>query len=347
MNCFPNILSTDDIYSVYYYDGAPTTVYSCLTTALAIAINNATAADTAPVKKVNTFHDASGKVTVSVFSRQSNWPRQLFMDFGVTVDPDMVCVGGGAIGDDNPCGLLMASYPNEDLSGWLLSSKDHTEVDVYHLTAFAIGLKIDGMTRQQLMNSISVQFADSATADYPEAAVSVPSTHALIGGGFKVNYDNGAGNIGTASFPDNDNATWRARSKDHLVADPAIIRVYAIGLNHLLPDVGFVTVQIENTTSSPPVPHPQATASLPQGYAITGGGAEVHYSGAGSLLWMLAPTQTDGQDFTVASKDQVDSDLATITSYVLGISPLRTDSLPLVSKIYWRQSADDAIMYAP
>ena len=28
-------------------------------------------------------------------------------------------------------------------------------------------------------------------------------------------------------------------------------------------------------------------------------------------------------------------------------SPLRTDSLPLVSKIYWRQSADDAIMYAP
>jgi len=29
------------------------------------------------------------------------------------------------------------------------------------------------------------------------------------------------------------------------------------------------------------------------------------------------------------------------------ISPLRTDSLPLVSKIYWRQSADDAIMYAP
>jgi len=29
------------------------------------------------------------------------------------------------------------------------------------------------------------------------------------------------------------------------------------------------------------------------------------------------------------------------------VSPLRTDSLPLVSKIYWRQSADDAIMYAP
>jgi hypothetical protein len=29
------------------------------------------------------------------------------------------------------------------------------------------------------------------------------------------------------------------------------------------------------------------------------------------------------------------------------ISPLQTDSLPPVSEIYWRQSADDAIMYAP
>jgi len=29
------------------------------------------------------------------------------------------------------------------------------------------------------------------------------------------------------------------------------------------------------------------------------------------------------------------------------LSPLRTDSLPLVSKIYWPQNADDAIMDAP
>ena len=29
------------------------------------------------------------------------------------------------------------------------------------------------------------------------------------------------------------------------------------------------------------------------------------------------------------------------------ISPLRTDSLPLVSKIYWPQNGDDAIMDAP
>ena len=323
--CFPSILITDDIYSVYYdYNGAPTTVNSCLTTALAIAINNLTALDTPSGKKLNTFHDLSGKVTVSVFSRQSSSALQRYMDFGVTVDPDMVCVGGGVIGAEFPeGGFLTASYPNDDLSGWLVSAKDQVKADQFLLTAFAIGLKIDGMTREQLINNISVTFADSAAAEHPEAFVSVPRGYVLISGGFRVaSY---MGNLGTASFPDNDNATWRARSKDHLVADSTTIRAYAIGLSQVLPDIGLVTVQIENTTSSPEVPHPASTTILPQGFAITGGGAEVHYSGAGNLLWKLEPTQTDSQDFTAASKDQVESDPATITSYVLGI---RIDGAP-------------------
>ena len=174
------------------------------------------------------------------------------------------------------------------------------------------------MTREQLMSNISVTFANSAAADQPEAFVSVPPGYVLISGGFRVaSY---LGNLGTASFPDSDNATWTARSKDHFVADSTTIRAYAIGLSRLLPDVGFVMVQIENATSSPAVPHPASTAILPQGFAITGGGAEVNYSGVGNLLWKLEPTQTDRQDFTAASKDQVESDPATITSYVLGIS---------------------------
>ena len=266
MNCFPNILMTDDIDFIYYWtDGEndhATNVNSCPTTALAIAINDFTAPDPAPVKKLNTFHDASGKVTVSVFSRQSSWPRQIFTDFGVTVDRDMVCVGGGAIGDDNPGGLLTASYPNEDLSGWLVSSKDHINVDRYRLTAFAIGLKIDGMTRPQLMDSINVQFADSATGEHPEAAVSVLNEYVLISGGFRVNYQ-AVGNLGTASFPDGA-ITWKARSKDHIDASSAIIRVYAIGLSQHLP-VGSVTVQIEQQEFAR-AEHPQATANLGQGF---------------------------------------------------------------------------------
>jgi hypothetical protein len=234
--CFPNILVTDDINSVYYnVYGTPTTIYSCLTTALAIAINNFTALDTPSGNKLNTFHDTSGKVTVSVFSRQSSSALDRYTDFGVTVDPDMVCVGGGVIGAESPeGGLLTASYPNDDLSGWLVSAKAHLHEDQFLLTAFAIGLRIDGMTREQLMNHIIVQFADSETADHPETFVSVPPGYVLISGGFRV-ASGYMGNLGTASFPDNDNATWRARSKDHLVADPTTIRAYAIGLRQPLP----------------------------------------------------------------------------------------------------------------
>ena len=39
--------------------------------------------------------------------------------------------------------------------------------------------------------------------------------------------------------------------------------------------------------------------------------------------------------------------LITLAFGPASISPLRTDSLPLVSKIYWPQNADDAIMDAP
>ena len=66
--------------------------------------------------------------------------------------------------------------------------------------------------------------------------------------------------------------------------------------------------------------HPASVATLPAGYAMTGGGAEVHWSGNGNLLWKLEPaTRTDRQDFSAASKDHMQVSPATITSYIMGI----------------------------
>jgi hypothetical protein len=42
-----------------------------------------------------------------------------------------------------------------------------------------------------------------------------------------------------------------------------------------------------------------------------------------------------------------DGALAACSFIGVAVSPLRTDSLPLVSKIYWPQNADDAIMDVP
>ena len=69
--------------------------------------------------------------------------------------------------------------------------------------------------------------------------------------------------------------------------------------------------------------HPTSTASLQQGFALTGGGgAEVHWTGAGNLLWQLEPVALEHQEtqqFIASSKDHDISDPAAITTYALGI----------------------------
>jgi hypothetical protein len=125
--------------------------------------------------RLNTFQDASGLVTVSVFEIRASNQQQHFINFGVNVDPDMICIGGGGVAAEAPQGaLLTASYPNDDLSGWLVSSKDHEVPNPHFLTAYAIGLKIDGMNRNQLLNDfVRVDAADSGTGAHPEAARAV------------------------------------------------------------------------------------------------------------------------------------------------------------------------------
>jgi len=43
----------------------------------------------------------------------------------------------------------------------------------------------------------------------------------------------------------------------------------------------------------------------------------------------------------------VNKDVYVSSASLEGVSPLRTDSLPFVSKIYWPENADDAIMNVP
>jgi hypothetical protein len=276
----------------------------------------------ASAERLTTFRDASGLVTVSVFQVRAGTAQQHFVNSQAGVPPDMVVIGGGALaGDENgmpiePGALLTASYPNDQLSAWVASSKDHMQPCPHFLTVYAIGLSIQGMSRASLADAVSVSIADSGQGAHPEATAAVPDGFLLVGGGFRVDW-NGAGNLGTASFPSS-NYTWAARSKDHEVPDPANIRSYAICLREFLP-VGRAVTTVAAADSSFE-PHPASSANLPNGFALTGGGAEVHWRGAGNLLWKLQPTITSGyQGFAAASKDHDQPDPATITTYALGI----------------------------
>ena len=270
-----------------------------------------------PGTPLGSHRDASGRVTVTVFTDRNTPARPHWVDEVITVpDQDMIAIGGGATATNQGAGaLLTASYPTANLDGWVVSSKDHLRSSPHELTTYVIGLKIAGMSRDELRAAVRVESA-SNSGPHPEAEAGVPSgTYELVGGGFKIDW-NGAGNLATASFPSSA-SSWKARSKDHGQASPATLHSYAIGLRRSLP-VGTVSAAVGRAFGSQAA-HPTATAVVPDGHALTGGGAEVRWGGAGSLLWKLEPTRTATPYFIASAKDHVTSDPATVDVYAVGI----------------------------
>lgn len=275
--------------------------------------------------------DPSGKVTVAVFERQADTAAQHFTDFPVSVTPDFVVVGGGAEGANLPYGnLLTASYPSGDGWSWFASSKDHVIGNPIKLKVYAIGLKIAGMTRDELREAVLVQSASSAPALAPEATVRLSSDYALLGGGFLVHHGDG-GNLAVGSFPV-DAQTWRAKSKSHVYADSSTIDVFAIGLRRALPAVGNISTTIQSAVSGVQS-HPSVFAKAPDRTLLVGCGAVATVTGPcmlgrlplctpllhGQLLWKLKPDSTLAA-CDVSSKDHKNGSPGTVTGYALGIS---------------------------
>lgn len=314
----PEILSRFAISQEATAEWLPPTITAMINTAAAAPRGSRRA--TAPMAdKMFQQVDASGRVTTAVFRRQSPSEEDLFTGFQVDVDPDMVVVGGGAIGADTPIGaLLTASYPNRSRTAWLTSSKAHARSNPHRLVGFAIGLKIAGLSRDQLLANLSFTRQTSDSGPRPAESVGVPHGFILISGGFRVNWQPGAGNLATASFPEFGDE-WTARSKNHLYEAPCTIDTFGVGLRTHLPDVGPVE-RGTNSNVSASAAHPSTSTALTGGFAITGIGAEVRFNEPGSLLWQLEPTVNgDQQGVTASAKDHELSSAAIIKAWAIGI----------------------------
>jgi tetratricopeptide (TPR) repeat protein len=161
----------------------------------------------------------------------------------------------------------------------------------------------------------------SGALSQPMARICVESGYKLIGGGAKVNWS-GAGNLLTASYPDGN--CWVAQSKDHVEQSPGSVTAWAIGI-HDPANEWDVLVQY---ATGPRADHPTATATLPSGYALTGGGGRTHWSGAGSLLTASYPTTSN--TWEVRAKDHSISDPTDAMAYVIGIRPRNGTTAPQV-----------------
>lgn len=130
-------------------------------------------------------------------------------------------VGGG--GDTGGKGQYLTGVWPQDSRTWAAASKDHILPHPGRVRAEAFGL----YDPNNLYDVVIVQKTSEQKASHPQLAVSLPAGYQLLGGGAKTNWVS-AGSLLTASHPIENG--WFASAKDHEVAEPTTITVYAIGI---------------------------------------------------------------------------------------------------------------------
>jgi hypothetical protein len=159
--------------------------------------------------------------------------------------------------------------------------------------------------------TLQVFTASSGVAPHPSVELTVPADYKIIGGGAFDHWIE-PGNLLTASYPRGPQ-TWFAAGKDHEASSSASITAFALALY----DPNDEWDVIIKSETSDPAPHPQAVATLPGGYTLTGGGAFVDWRGAGNLLTASFPSSD--LSWEARSKDHDVSDPSRITAYVIGV----------------------------
>jgi hypothetical protein len=262
----------------------------------------------------------------------------------------MIIIGGGIRASENPGKLITASYPKADLSAWKVSARDHIVPDSSPITGFAIGLQIldfhgTPIFKEQLMRFIHVTSVTSDVVPHPTASAPFWPLCTQLGGGFRVNYGGGGGNLAMSSFYDNNvrgfpngpSDGWTARSKDLIIPSPASITAYTIAIENFIvgpldenlrPLYNFSVADASSVGPFiQPANHPFNDALLNDNFVITGGGTEVSTvspNGAGNFLWKLHPFidehggPNQKQGFSAASKDHILQDPAKMLTKVFG-----------------------------
>lgn len=214
-------------------------------------------------------------------------------------------VGGGARVEFNGAGgLLTASYPEGNC--WIARSKAHEISDQQRVEAMAVAIR-DESNRWDVV----IDTQTSGKESHPTVQARLRPGYVLTGGGARANWT-GAGSLLTASFPAT-NEVWEARAKDHGVSDPSTVTAYVIGIRAR--NGSQPTNQIF-TSQSGVKSHPSESVYLEDGWRLTGGGARVNWSGAGSLLF--ASTKGDNSWRAIA-KDHKYPSPASISVFAIGM----------------------------
>jgi hypothetical protein len=272
------------------------------------------------------FTTPDGRVTVRIKQCGFSATPASHSSANCAVDSDFVLVGGGAEveGNGQDSALLTESYPSEGLDTWIAKSKDHVDIYLNRLRAYAIGLKIKDISATTLRNNMVRIPKTSAQGHWPTAVAELPDGYQLIGGGARSIWST-KGLLLTASFPQPGGIAWEARAKDHVLSEQGWVEAFAIGIKK-----GFSGINLEVVTDTVTEPtgggYVTAERQLRSGYVSTSIGALSEWSGSGRLLTDMIPF-SNYPDLTrmgayVTSKDHEVATSGSVTAYVLGVKRL-------------------------
>lgn len=220
--------------------------------------------------------DWSGIVqTVRVTGRSAIYDTSNIVD--VDVPDDYVLVGGGTVAVYlwmQYTGYITAAIPDANLRTWHTASQSHNVPYAHQLNSYAIGLKIQGVSREELISHLQV-LSDTASGSSLYAAIQIDtSRYQLIGGGGKVSSDNN-GLLLSGMFPYEiywsvSPRAFRAYSNGQSVATAIGISKELLALKGLETDEEFGQSWIDLTTILGEIP-------IDSSWAVTGAGAYSQY----------------------------------------------------------------------
>lgn len=175
----------------------------------------------------------------------------------VQVEPDFVCVGGGARINYklNPRwasgAYLTESRPVLSKSGWQASSKDQIDICPHSLTVGAIGIQVNGLSKQTLLDNIRIRQDSFITASHaPTKTVPAASGWSVISGGARITSTGyGVLLIESRSI----NGGWIATGHDDINSDTSgkIVSYIVEIKNDSIPGFGkFKTSTLEKTKTT-------------------------------------------------------------------------------------------------
>jgi hypothetical protein len=240
-----------------------------------------------------------------------------------------VLVGGGYALDpgisEAPGVLLTASYPFAfSHNTWTVSTQEHIFPHSHRVQASVLGLKLAGLSADQLISQMETVGAEGPQGSSSEAVAQLSPGMLLVGGGAATAFS-GAGHFLTASQPWL-TTSWRAASKDHGIADMGTVFAYAIGIKQC--PVGFLggclisrNVGRGKTCGGGFCGDLFLYQSEPAVWAMTSIGAASTYNGAGRLLDHLEMEGlTIPTNMNTRSKDHQFPDTGMLFAYLVELA---------------------------